>query len=125
MLPKTLHTPEELTQDTFLRAKKHLETLEESEKVLNWMFRIASQLVAGWHRKYKSKRRISLQSLAGVSVTDIEGAAATAHRIVEEHLLGKERQEKLFWAIAQLPELEQKMFHLQLRENAMRRSPTY
>ena len=37
----------------FLKAKEHLHTLQEPEKVLNWMFRIASQLVAGWHRKNK------------------------------------------------------------------------
>lgn len=40
------HYAEELTNDTFLKAKAHLETLEKPEKVLNWMFRIASQLVA-------------------------------------------------------------------------------
>ncbi|MCE2413447.1 RNA polymerase sigma factor [Candidatus Poribacteria bacterium] len=44
---------EELVNDMFLKAKEHLHTLQEPEKVLNWMFRIASQLVAGWHRKNK------------------------------------------------------------------------
>ena len=33
---------EELVNDTFLKAKEHLHTLQEPEKVLNWMFRIAS-----------------------------------------------------------------------------------
>ena len=42
---------EELVQDTFARAWEHIHTLNEPDKVLNWMYRIAAQLIAGWHRK--------------------------------------------------------------------------
>ncbi|MYC77751.1 hypothetical protein F4X10_18455 [Candidatus Poribacteria bacterium] len=48
---------EELTNDTFLKAEEHLHTLQEPEKVLNWMFSIASQLIAGWHRRHKNPVR--------------------------------------------------------------------
>ena len=102
---------EELTDDTFLKAKEHLRTLREPEKVLNWMFRIANQLIAEWHRK--NQRRVRMQSFSDVSVTDMEVAAVIAYRMTEDLSLDEERRSELFAAIAQLPELEQKMFHLQ------------
>lgn len=103
---------EELVNDTFLRARAHLETLNEPEKVLNWMFRIANQLVAGWHRD--NQRRIRMQSLAGVSVTEMEVAEAIVHQTEEEHALAEERRAAVFEAIAQFPELTRKMLQLQL-----------
>ncbi len=106
------HCAEELTQDTFLKAKEHLRTLREPEKILNWMFGIANQLIAGWHRE--NKKRVRMQSFSDVSVTDMEIAAAIAHRMAEDQSLDKERRGRLFEAIVQLPELEQRMLHLQL-----------
>ena len=107
------HYAEELTNDTFLKAKEHLETLEEPEKVLNWMFRIASQLIAGWDRKNKNKKRLLLEFYDNVEVT-----AANANWITEEQTPYEERYEKLREAIGQLPELEQKIFRLQLQEKS-------
>jgi RNA polymerase sigma-70 factor (ECF subfamily) len=104
---------EELVNDTFLKAKEHLHTLQEPEKVLNWMFRIAGQLVVGWHRRQK-------QVGATQRTTDVyeaEGeAAATAviHQTAQEYTIKTERWTALSKAIAQLPDLEQKMFRLQL-----------
>lgn len=102
------HHAEELTQDTFLKVKQHLQTLREPEKVLNWMFRIANQLVAGWHRK--NQRRGRIESFAEVSVIDMESAAANACQLAETDALDEERYINLFAVIAQLPELEQKIF---------------
>ncbi|MCY3739665.1 MAG: RNA polymerase sigma factor [Candidatus Poribacteria bacterium] len=110
------HYAEELTQDTFLKVKQHLQTLREPEKVLNWMFRIADQLVAGWHRK--NQKRIQMESFAEVSGTDMESAAANAYQLAETDALNEGRYINLFAAIAQLPELEQKIFRLQLQNKS-------
>lgn len=40
------------------------------------------------------------------------------HRMAEDHSLDEERREKLFEAITQLPELEQKMLYLQLEKKS-------
>ena len=114
------HYAEELTQDTFLKVKQHLQTLREPEKVLNWMFRIADQLVAGWHRK--NQKRIQMESFAEVSVTDMESAAANAYQLnayqlAETGALDEDRYTNLLAAIVQLPELEQKMLHLKYQHN--------
>ena len=105
------HYAEELTDDTFLKAKTHLKTLREPEKVLNWMFRLANQLIAGWHRENKKKKRVPLEFFADVEVT-------AANRIAEDHTPYKERYEKFCEAIGQLPELEQKMLHLQFENKS-------
>ncbi len=102
---------EELVNDTFLKAKEHLHTLNEPEKVLNWMFRIASQLVAGWHRKHRNPVQ------GYIDVYEAEGeAAATAviHQATQEYTMKTELWTALSKTIAQLPALEQKMFRLQL-----------
>ena len=118
------HYAEELTQDTFLKVKQHLQTLREPEKVLNWMFRIADQLVAGWHRK--NKRRIQMESFAEVSMIDMEIAATNAYQLAETDALDEDRYINLFAAIAQLPELEQKIFHLRLKKTRVtKRLPKY
>ena len=106
------HYAEELTDDTFLKAKEHLKTLEEPEKVLNWMFRIANQFIAGWHRANK-KKRVPLGFFA-----DVEAIAADANWIAEDHTPYEERYEKFCEAIGQLPELEQKIFRLRLENKS-------
>lgn len=105
---------EELVNDTFLKVRKHLHTLQAPEKVLNWIFRIATQLIAGWHRKHKKPE--ATQGYIDVYQTEGEAAAtAIIHQTAEEYTMKTERWTAVSAAIAQLPELEQKMFHLRLR----------
>lgn len=104
---------EELVNDTFLKAKGHLHTLQEPEKVLNWMFSIANQLIAGWHRRHKKSD--ATQGYTDVYETEGEAAAtAIIHQTAEEYAIETERRIALLATIAQLPKLERKMFHLQL-----------
>lgn len=96
---------EELTNDTFLKARKHLHTLQEPEKVLNWMFSIASQLIAGWHRKHKKPG--ATQGYTDVHEAEGEVAAtAIIHQTAEEYTMKTERWTAISAAIAQLSELE-------------------
>ena len=104
---------EELVNDTFLKAKEHLHTLQEPEKVLNWMFRIANQLVAGWHRKHKTSG--ATQDYTDVYEAEGEvAAAAVIHQTAQDYTIETERRTVLLAAIEQLLELEQEMIKLQL-----------
>ena len=104
---------EELVNDTFFKAWKHLHTLQEPEKVLNWMFRIARQLVAGWHRKHKKPD--AMQGYTDVYEAEGEAAAtAVIHQSTEEYTIETERWTAVSVAIAQLPKLERRMFRLRL-----------
>lgn len=110
---------EELTNDTFLKAKEHLETLEEPEKVLNWMFRIASQLVAGWHRKNRKPNT----ARSSINIYEGEGeyeATTVVHQAAQENTTETVRWIALSEAIAQLPELERRMLQLQLERKDYR-----
>ncbi len=77
------------------------------------MFRLANQLIAGWHRKNKKKKCVPLEFFADVEVT-----AADANWIAEDHTPYEERYEKFCEAIGQLPELEQQMLHLQFENKS-------
>lgn len=104
---------EELVQDTFVRAWQHIRTLKEPDKVLNWMYGIASQLIAGWHRKQKSANRAE-------SIVDVHEAAGdiaastTLYQTAAETAFIRERTDALYEAIAELSEREQRMIELQL-----------
>ena len=94
---------EELVNDTFLKAWEHLHTLQEPEKVLNWIFSIASQLIAGWHRKHKKPG--AMQGYIDVYETGGEAAAtAIIHQTAEEYAIETERRTAVLAAIAQLPD---------------------
>ena len=104
---------EELTNDTFLQAREHLHTLQAPEKVLNWMFRIAGQLVVGWHRRQKQVG--ATQRTTDVYEAEGEAAATTIiHQTAQDYTMKSERWTAVSAAIAQLPALEQEMFRLQL-----------
>ena len=80
---------------------------------MNWLFRIANQLIAGWHRENKKKKRVPLEFFADGEVT-----AADANWIAEGHTPYEDRYEKFCEAIGQLPELEQKIFRLRLENKS-------
>ena len=113
------HHAEELSQDTFLKVKQHLQTLREPEKVLNWMFRIANQLVAGWHRK--NRKPDTARSF--INIYEVEGeyeATTVVHQAAQENATETARWIALSEAIAQLPELEQRMLRVQLERKNYR-----
>lgn len=108
---------EELVQDTFARVWKHIHTLEDPEKVLNWMYGIAVQLIAGWHRKQKPANRRG----SSVDVYEAEGdiaASTVVYQTASETTFIAERSDAMYQAIAELSEREQRMIELQLDEGS-------
>ena len=103
---------EELTNDTFQRTFAYLHTVREPKKILNWMFKVAEQIAAGWHRK--NKKRLQLQSFAEVSEFDMNDAAIRAYQETQDRQMKEIRQEKLEQAIEQLPELERRICYMLL-----------
>ena len=103
---------EELVQDTFVKVWEQIHTLKAPEKVLNWMYRIAAQLIAGWHRK--PQRLGTAESITDVHEVEGETAAsAVAYQTGKEVAIIAERADALYQAIAQLSEREQRMIRLQ------------
>ena len=107
---------EELTNDTFQRTFTHLHTIKEPEKILNWMFKVADQLTAGWYRK--NRKVVQLQSFADVSEYDIGDAFIRAHQEAQDREMDEIRREKFRQAIDELPELERQMFYMLLENKS-------
>lgn len=104
---------EELVQDIFIKVWEQIHTLEDHEKVLNWMYRIAAQLIAGWHRKQKKSG--AAEPTADVHEVEGEAAAsAVVYQTAEEVATVAERSDALDKALTRLPERDQQMINLQL-----------
>jgi RNA polymerase sigma-70 factor (ECF subfamily) len=86
---------EDLTARTFYRALDKLETYQDRGLPFSaWLFRIAHNLVANWHRDHGRRRFLSLDRLWGQSR---EGDTP------EEHVEQAETHEALWTAINRLP----------------------
>ena len=104
---------EEMVQDTFRNAWHNIATLEDPERVLNWMFRIAYQCVIGRHRKDKKHR--DLEFGLDVSDTEAEPPASTIdYNTPEDAVIASEQLEAVHEAIAQLPPKDLQVIHLQM-----------
>ena len=62
------HFAEEITQDAFLRAYKHLSKLKDPKQFSGWLYVITNQLCNTWLRKNKS----DVKSLEDVTMAEVE-----------------------------------------------------
>ena len=108
------HDAETVVQETFIKAYEHLEALEKSEKFLSWVLSIAYRLSMDMHRE-KEKRigNISLDRIPD-EANVLEVASVIELRRVEHREECRGFEERLFRAIAQLPESERTPLLLQL-----------
>ena len=83
---------QDLTQETFLRAYKHLDSYDRSKPTGPWLFKIATNVCRNWSR---SKREISLDLSEDLNQTPNPGP--------EELYLEKERSGELARALRELP----------------------
>lgn len=87
---------EDLTARTFYRALDNLHTYEDrGAPFAAWLFRIAHNLMANWHRDRSRRRFLSLDRL---------WAQRSENDSPEEHVEQQENQEALWSAISRLPE---------------------
>ncbi len=87
---------EDLTARTFYRALDRFDTYEDRGlPFAAWLFRIAHNLVANWHRDHSKRRFLSLDRLWSHS---------HEHGTPEQQLEQEERSEALWSAIERLPE---------------------
>jgi RNA polymerase sigma-70 factor (ECF subfamily) len=94
---------EDLTARTFYRALDKLDSYEDRGLPFSaWLFRIAHNLTANWHRDHSQRRILSLDRLWWQSK---EGDSP------EEQVTQSEEQEALMEAISRLPEERRNLLH--------------
>jgi len=81
------HEAEDLTARTFYRALKHIPRyVDRGAPFSAWLYRIAHNLVANWHRDRSRRRLISLDSIA-TTKSRRAGPAELAEKNEEQDLL--------------------------------------
>ena len=94
---------EDLTARTFYRALDKLDTYEDRGLPFSaWLFRIAHNLTANWHRDHSQRSFLSLDRLLG---------QGTDKDTPEEQVTQQEEKEALLEAIDRLPEERRNLLH--------------
>ncbi|GAB4532180.1 MAG: sigma-70 family RNA polymerase sigma factor [Anaerolineales bacterium] len=103
------HDAEDLTERVFMRAMRHMHKYNDRGVPFSaWLYRIAHNLVANWHRDNQRRREISLD--------DAYPHAAHADH-PETHALAHEETEMLLRVIRCLPEERQQLLILKFVEH--------
>ncbi len=102
------HDAEDLTAKVFYRALNHIPHYKnKGVPFAAWLYRIAHNLVANWHRDNKRHQMVTLESMV------LPGnKRETPHHMAEQ----SNEQEILLAAIQQLPPLRQKLLMLKFSE---------
>lgn len=102
------HDAEDLTARTFYRALSHIETyVDRGAPFSAWLYRIAHNLVANWHRDRTRRQAISLEE--AISLT-------APQQSPQERAEAKERSEALRRAIRKLSGERQQLLILKFSE---------
>jgi RNA polymerase sigma-70 factor (ECF subfamily) len=102
------HDAEDLTARVFFRAMAHIESYTERGVPFQaWLYRIAHNLVANWHRDRARRKIISLEDYVSTLKTE-----APEHQAVED-----EERAQLLVAIRRLPEERQQLLTLKFVEH--------
>lgn len=95
----------DLTQETFLRVYKGLESYEHRERFAAWLFRVATTTHLKWLRRGRAAKRDAMEISHDAEET--EGPVAAAMSVSDhplDDLLEDERRRRLHAAIGRLPE---------------------
>lgn len=102
------HEAEDLTARTFFRALHNIHRYTQRGLPFSaWLYRIAHNLVANWHRDRKNRQLVSLDEVVLASKTST---------LPEYHLERKEREEALRLAITHLTPDRQQLLILKFAE---------
>ncbi len=103
------HDAEDLTARVFLRAMRHIHNYQDRGVPFSaWLYRIAHNLVANWHRDNSRRQEISLDDVYVVNHSPEHPEAA---------LLQSEEREALLEVIRQLPPERQQLLILKFVEH--------
>ena len=97
---------QDIVQETFIEVAQHLQKLREPQKFANWMFGIASRLIAGRHHERQKQIEFILCLPRANETEAFDVAAVLAHRRDEQRQELGDLQDRLAMAIDQLPDSE-------------------
>lgn len=104
---------EDIVQETFIKAWKHLARFDQNQKFKTWLYAIAKNTAFDFLKK---KKAIPFSTLTQESETWFENYPDNSPEILEE-LSRKETAEQLNQALGQIPELYRALLILVYRED--------
>lgn len=105
---------EEIVQDTFHRAFKHLSKLKNGQWFRAWLFSIAKQWVANYYRR-QSQERIKLIPIDGVYSERLEEAMLIAHQVNQQDAIHRAELESVWDSIDSLPKRQREAIRLRMQ----------
>ena len=96
---------EDLTQETFFRAFRKLESWREEATFRSWLFSIAGNLLKDEHRKVRGRRVVSL-----------EGHELPDYRDPDTDLQVTESEQRMRRGIGDLPRLQREVFLMRVQQ---------
>ena len=88
--PDTVVDPDEITSDTFIKAFNKRKEIQEPEKLLEWLVKVAENLMIDEIRRSRQKRRLAVVPLGSLSNSEretlIAGTDAEAKEVLEAQL---------------------------------------
>jgi RNA polymerase sigma-70 factor, ECF subfamily len=103
------HDAEDLTARVFFRAMGHIDSYTDRGVPFQaWLYRIAHNLVANWHRDRGRRKIIPLDEFVASRLTS---------DAPDKHAEAKEERDRLLAAIRRLPEERQQLLALKFVEN--------
>ncbi len=104
------HDAEDLTARVFFQALNHVPRyVQRGAPFSSWLYRIAHNLVANWHRDRSRRQVVSLDRLASISRREDEGPF--------QQVVQGERRDALLSAIRRLPADRQQLLILKFVEH--------
>jgi RNA polymerase sigma-70 factor (ECF subfamily) len=88
-------TSEDLTQEIFLQAWKHIGQLRNTQALGSWIYRIAGNVSNQYWRKHKGKELVSIDEILPLNSTDEKDSSRTSE--------DKEQISRLHEAVERLP----------------------
>ena len=109
------HAAEDLVQETLLRAYKARASLESSQALRGWLYRIAYHVTVDWTRRRVACRRVTRFYLSSSEApSHAEGADAILLRKEARQAL-RRKVERLWDLAEELPSPYREVFHLRYR----------
>ena len=104
------HDAEDLTAKVFFQALNHIPRyVQRGAPFSSWLYRIAHNLVANWHRDRSRRKVVSLDRLASVAVQGVDSPF--------QHTARNDRRQALLRAIRGLPGDRQELLLLKFVEH--------
>lgn len=99
------HDATEVAQEAFLRAYRSLARLKEPSRFGPWLMRIVSNLSLNFRRSRRSSSTVTLDEQQGTDrAMTTDGRPMTSSEEPDRRMAGRELQERIDAALAQLPE---------------------